>query len=140
MKPFKLILALALVLTITIISSCSKDDDPILSRLELLTQKPWKLKSTTIVGIGTSPPESYSADDIHTFNTDGTYVFDEGPTKEDSSDPQTVNGKWEFAEAETIIKLSYGGLTLNQEIVELTSTTLKVKFNFIFDLEETFGH
>ncbi|MBZ0247687.1 MAG: DUF5004 domain-containing protein [Cyclobacteriaceae bacterium] len=140
MKPFKLILALALVLTITIISSCSKDDDPILSRLELLTQKPWKLKSSTIVGIGTSPPESYSADDIHTFNTDGTYVFDEGPTKEDSSDPQTVNGKWEFAEAETIIKLSYGGLTLNQEIVELTSTTLKVKFNFIFDLEETFGH
>ncbi|HNP07335.1 MAG TPA: DUF5004 domain-containing protein [Cyclobacteriaceae bacterium] len=140
MKPFKLILALALVLTITLISSCSKDDDPILSRLELLTQKPWKLKSTTIVGIGTSPPESYSADDIHTFNTDGTYVFDEGPTKEDSSDPQTVNGKWEFAEAETIIKLSYGGLTLNQEIVELTSTTLKVKFNFIFDLEETFGH
>lgn len=140
MKPFKLILALALVLTITLISSCSKDDDPILSRLELLTQKPWKLKSSTIVGIGTSPPESYSADDIHTFNTDGTYVFDEGPTKEDSSDPQTVNGKWEFAEAETIIKLSYGGLTLNQEIVELTSTTLKVKFNFIFDLEETFGH
>lgn len=140
MKPFKLILALALVLTITLISSCSKDDDPILSRLELLTQKPWKLKSTTIVGIGTSPPESYSADDIHTFNTDGTYVFDEGPTKDDSSDPQTVNGKWEFAESETIIKLSYGGLTLNQEIVELTNTTLKVKFNFIFDLEETFGH
>lgn len=140
MKPFKLILALALVLTITLISSCSKDDDPILSRLELLTQKPWKLKSTTIVGIGTSPPESYSADDIHTFNTDGTYVFDEGPTKDDSSDPQTVNGKWEFAESETIIKLSYGGLTLNQEIIELTNTTLKVKFNFIFDLEETFGH
>ncbi|MEQ9415715.1 MAG: hypothetical protein RIF39_17890 [Cyclobacteriaceae bacterium] len=140
MKSFKLILALTLALTITLLSSCSKDDDPILSRLELLTQKPWKLKSTTIVGIGSSPPESTSADDLHTFNADGTYLFDEGPTKEDSSDPQTVNGKWEFAEAETIIKLSYGGLTLNQEIVELSSSTLKVKFNFIFDLEETFGH
>lgn len=140
MKSLKITLVLFIVLSIALISSCSKDDDPLLSRLELLTQKPWKLKSTTIVGIGSSPPESYSADDIHTFNTDGTYLFDEGPTKEDSSDPQTVNGTWEFAEDETIIKLSYGGLTLNQEIVELTSTTLKVKFNFIFDLEETFGH
>jgi len=140
MKSLKITLVLFIVLSIALISSCSKDDEPLLSRLELLTQKPWKLKSTTIVGIGSSPPESYSADDIHTFNTDGTYLFDEGPTKEDSSDPQTVNGTWEFAEDETIIKLSYGGLTLNQEIVELTSTTLKVKFNFIFDLEETFGH
>jgi hypothetical protein len=140
MKPLQLIFALSLMFTTALISSCSKDDDPILSRLELLTQKPWKLKSTTIVGIGSSPPESYSADDIYTFNADGTYLFDEGPTKEDPSDSQTTSGTWEFAEDETVIKLSYGGLTLNQEIVELTSTTLKVKFNFIFDLEETFEH
>ncbi len=140
MKPAKLILIFSVVIGIALLSSCSKDDDPVLSRLELLTQKPWKLKSTNIIGIGSSPPESYSADDIHTFNKDGSYLFDEGPTKEDASDPQTTNGTWEFAENETIIKLTYGGLTLNQEIIELSSSTLKVKFNFIFDLEETFGH
>ncbi len=139
MKTLKLFLSVFL-LTVVMLSSSCKDDEPILSRLELLTQKPWKLQSVAIVGFPVSPPESTASDDIYTFSKDGSYTFDEGGTKEDPSDPQTVTGTWEFAEEETLIKLNTGGLLLNQEILELTSTKLKVKFSFIVELEETFGH
>ena len=140
MKYTKVIFLLAAIIPATLLSSCSKDDEPILSRLELLTQKPWKLKSVTIVGIGASPPESFQADDTYTFSAAGVYTFDEGSSKEDPGDPQTATGTWEFAENESIIKLNTGGLVLSQEILELNSSTLKVKFNFIFDIEQTFGH
>lgn len=140
MKLTKLFLSCIMLLALVFISSCSKDNEPTLSRLQLLTQKPWKLKSTSIAGIGSSPPASFSADDTHTFNADGGYLFDEGPTKEDASYPQTISGSWEFAENEKFIKLAYSGLTFNQEIIELNSNTLKVKFTFIFEIEETFSH
>lgn len=131
---------LILSLASCFISSCSKDDDPQLSKLEYLTQKPWKLKSVNIVGIGASAPESYQLDDIYTFKTDGSYLFEEGASKGDPSDPQTITGTWEFAQNETVINLSYGGFTFNQQILELNGNTLKVKFTFILELEETFGH
>ncbi len=140
MKQIKLVIISSMIVGLALISSCSKDDESTLSKLELLTQEPWKLKSVTVVGLGSSPPESFHADDIYTFSADGVYTFDEGPTKEDPSDPQTATGSWEFAENETIIKLTTGPITLNQQIVELNTNTLKVKFNLIFDLEQTFGH
>lgn len=140
MKKVKLLLSVALVTSLAFISSCSKDDEANLSKKELLTQKPWKLQSTTIVGLPSSPPDSFQADDTFTFATDGTYTFDEGATKEDPSDPQTQTGTWEFAENETVIKLTYGGITINQEIVELTTSTLKVKFNFLLDFENVYSH
>jgi hypothetical protein len=139
MKILKISLSISLLACLVLISSC-KEDEPILSRLELLTQKPWKLKSVSIVGFPVSAPESTAADDTYTFSADGSYTFDEGGTKEEPTDPQTVTGTWEFAENETIIKLNAGGLTLNQKILELSSTTLKVKFSFIVELEETFEH
>lgn len=139
MKILKISLSILLLACLVLISSC-KEDEPILSRLELLTQKPWKLKSVAIAGFPISAPESTAADDTYTFSTDGSYTFDEGSTKEEPTDPQTVTGTWEFAENETVIKLNAGGLTLNQEILELNSTTLKVKFSFIVELEQTFEH
>lgn len=140
MKPLKLTFTLLLLAGFAFLSSCSKDDESNLSRLELLTQKPWKLTATALLGFDAGPPESTSADDIYTFKADGSYEFDEGPTKEDASDPQTLTGTWEFRENESIIRVSYGGITLDQEILELSTTTLKVKFNFIFDIENTYGH
>ncbi len=139
MKYINRICTASLIMALVFFSSC-KDDEPTLSKLELLTQKPWKLKSIAIVGFPAATPESTQADDTYTFNKDGSYIFDEGGSKEDPSDPQTVNGTWAFAENETLIKLSLGGLTLNQEILELNSNTLKVKFTLLFEIEETFGH
>jgi len=130
---------LCLIIILAFLSSC-KDDEPTLTRLELLTQKPWKLKTVAIFGFQASPPESTQSDDTYTFNKDGSYLFDEGGSKEDPSDPQSVNGTWEFAENESVIKLNTGGLILNQEILELNSSTLKVKFTFLIEIEETFGH
>ena len=131
---------MSMIFGLALISSCSKDDEVTLSKLELLTQKTWKLKTVAIVGLGSSAPEVYQADNIYTFAVDGGYTVDEGAVKEDPSDPQTLTGSWEFAEDETIIKLNLGGLILSQQIVELTSNTLKVKYNFIFDIEETYEH
>lgn len=139
MKQLSILFPASIIIISTLFSSCGSDE-PSLSKLELLTQKPWKLKNFSIVGLPASSPESFQADDTYTYSADGVYVFDEGATKEASNDPQTVTGSWEFAESETIIKLNSGGLQLSQEILELNSNTLKVKFNFIFDIEETFGH
>ncbi|HNP97151.1 MAG TPA: hypothetical protein PKJ63_16035 [Cyclobacteriaceae bacterium] len=140
MSPIKSILLLVIFAGFTLLSSCGSDDESNLSRTELLTQKPWKLTQTGIVGIGGSPPESTAADDIYTFSADGTYTFDEGATKEDAGDPQTLTGTWEFLEDETKIRISYSGITITQDIIELSTSTLKVRFNFLFEIENTFGH
>lgn len=139
MKAIHTIITAFFLFTFLLISSC-KEDEPLLSRLELLTQKPWKLKTVAVIGLPATPVESTQADDTYTFSADGGYIFDEGGSKGDASDPQTITGSWEFAENETVIKLNYGGITFNQEIIELNSKTLKVSFNFIFDIEQTFGH
>ncbi|MCB0488751.1 MAG: lipocalin family protein [Cyclobacteriaceae bacterium] len=140
MKHINYLFLSATLLGVTLLSSCSKDDEPNLSRTELLTQKPWKLTQTAIVGFGGEPPESTAADDIYTFSADGAYTFDEGASKEDAGDPQTITGTWEFLEDETKIRISYSGITLTQDIIELSTSTLKVRFNFLFDIENTFGH
>lgn len=139
MNPIKSLLLPAIFAGFTLLSSCGSDDESNLSRTELLTQKPWKLTQTAILGVS-GPPESTAADDIYTFSADGAYTFDEGSSKEDPGDPQTITGTWEFIENETKIRLVYGGLTFDQEIIELSTSKLKVKFTFFVEIENTYGH
>ena len=139
MKHINYLFLSAILLGFTLLSSCSKDDEPNLSRTELLTQKSWKLTQTAVLGIS-GPPESTAADDIYTFSADGAYTFDEGASKEDPGDPQTITGTWEFIENESKIRLTYSGLTFDQEIVELSTSKLKVKFTFLVEIENTYGH
>lgn len=141
MKNLLRLMSLGLLVSLVILSSCKKDDEPNLSRTELLTQKPWKLTGIAIVGLGgATPPEDYQADDTYTFKTDGTFTINEGAIKEDPADPQERSGTWAFKENETILSISESIITIDKKIKELSTSTLKVQYNFLLDLEETYGH
>jgi Lipocalin-like domain len=143
MKPLKLLLIVLLLAGLLELSSCSKKNDEVtLTKSELLETHTWKLTKIKVSGVE-SAPDACSLDDVYTFLDTGVYKQDEGPSKCEPSDPQTTTGTWEFTSNETKIKVSYGGgavIIFEKEIVELTSTTMRLKYNFLIDIEETYTH
>jgi hypothetical protein len=135
MKKIALMIAALAFLTV---SSCKKEDEkktttPAKSKTELLTAKAWKTTAVTInpgiVFVPTSPPvtdlfaffDPCEKDDTEKFNTGGTGVSDEGPTKCDPADPQTSNFTWSFSNNETKIVWD----SELSDIMQLDETTAK---------------
>jgi hypothetical protein len=135
MRKITLMIAALAFLTV---SSCKKEDEktttPTKSKTELLTAKAWKMTAMTInPGITPVPGgptitdlfsflDACEKDNTEKYNTGGTGVTDEGATKCDPADPQTVNFTWAFASNET--KLVFDGDS--GDILQLDETTLKV--------------
>lgn len=127
-----------------ILSACKDDDDPKASKTELLTAKSWKMTKVKAMGVE-GEPDACDKDDTYTYNTDKSYKQDEGATKCDSDDPQTLTGTWSFNSSETIITSTVveSGISISydQEIIELSSSTLKVKYTiFGIEAEVTYSH
>lgn len=85
--------------------------------------------------------EACEKDNIFTFKTDNTIVYDEGATKCDAGDDQTNNGTWSFIENEKKLVIDSETLT----ILSLTSGELKVTSSYTEDgvtytNEFTLGH
>ena len=65
-----------------------------------------------------------------TFNSNGTGVGDEGPTKCNATDPQTVNFTWSLKNNETIINFSgvlFGGLSGDVKLISITDSQLSLE-------------
>lgn len=122
-------LILITVVCFSILAACKKDDDP--SKKDLLCAKNWKITSA-VMTTGLLSIDAYQAmeacekDDITKFNTDGVVLYD-SKTKCNINDPATETGTWVFNSDQTII--TFDG-SESWEIVELTSSTLKVKYQF----------
>lgn len=147
----KMLLLLALSLTV-VLSACKKDkeDDP-KTKTDLLTASNWKMTASTVSPemevyddegniIGMSGDEFAQMepcfkDDLTRFNTNFTVTFDEGATKCDDSDPQSVTGTWAFKSNETMLSVTEDGYTQDVSILELTSTTLKLQYTDSWDSE-----
>ena len=112
MKPQILLTCMALFLLV----SCAKEKPPApkaKTKTEMITAHYWKVVAATIdppLVVGGTPISDLYAqmdacdkDDIQKYNTNGTTVTDEGPTKCDPADPQTTQGAWSFNSNETII-------------------------------------
>jgi len=131
-KPLFTVLLLGAVV---FISSCDKDDEPKpKTKTELISAHPWKItkfKVTQGTASFEDAPEACQGDDTETFEADGDYKFDEGATKCDPDDPQSGTGTWTFNSGETVLIISGGGLSLNYTILELTETTMRLKWDFI---------
>lgn len=145
MKKLSLLLLAALAL-----GSCKKNDETAPtpaapSKTDLLTAKNWRVtadKTTTTVGTTASTTTDEYAisracerDNFIKFNTNKTASFDEGATKCDTSDPQTQSGSWDFNSDGTkliITDPTSGSIALQQDILELTATTLRVRFTSSF--------
>lgn len=122
------------------VSSCKKDkDDP----KDLLTSPScWKtVKSESRINTTdpwTDDTESCSTDDCTKFNADGTTSIDEGATKCDPGDPQTVSGTFELSEDGKTITITESGFTLPATVEELTSKKLVLTVSFFGQARTTF--
>jgi len=90
---------------------CGKDDgannttSP-LTRTELLTGHGWRLNKFYENGIDVTSAyfSACEIDNIYTYNTDYTYLIDEGPSKCLPNDPQIVEtGTWAFANNQNML-------------------------------------
>lgn len=136
MKKLSLLFLAALAL-----GSCKKNDSnsPTPSKTDLLTAKNWRItadKTVNTVGSVSSTDDNYATspacerDNFIKFNTDKKAVYDEGATKCDTSDPQTASAAWDFnsdATKLTFTDPSGSGLSIQEDILELTATTLRLR-------------
>lgn len=132
---------LALALLSVAFTSCKKDDkDNEPDKTSLLTDKSWKMTAATVdpaidwFGSGTKVTNVYAQfpacvkDDLVIFKKNGTVNFDEGATKCEPNDAQTVNALWSLNPAETIISITQTGETESWKILELTNSKLVVEY------------
>lgn len=121
------------------IMSCKKDSDDNggpSEKMKLITSAAWKYDIAKIditgdeVGDQDLPPgllEDCDKDNTLTFNTDSTGVVNNGATKCDAADPQSVDFTWEFKDNETVISIPenvFGDLSGDAKIKTLTASKL----------------
>jgi hypothetical protein len=149
MKSYLKVLGIFLFGLLVVLASCNKDDDnntpPPKTAQEYLTAGFWKTTAMTIdpgINLGGTVITNFFAqvpdctkDDLVRFNTNGTITDDEGPTKCDPNDPQTVNeGTWVLSADSKTLTISYPGDDPRSfEILELNNTTFKGKYTFVAD-------
>ncbi len=137
----KKILFATLILS-SLFIGCSKDDKEDVkqpTKTELLTAHYWQATALTIdppLSIGGiqisdlySQSENCVKDNLEKYNTNNTFISDEGPTKCDPTDPQTENGVWSFNSDETILTVDGE----SYKVLTLTSTQLKVSVIDLID-------
>jgi hypothetical protein len=148
MKKLSLLFLAALAL-----GSCKKNNDntpatPTSSKTDLLTAKSWRITadkttSTTSISPTSTTTDNYAAspscerDNFIKFNTNKTAVYDEGATKCSTSDPQTESAAWDFNSDATKLTLtdpSGSGLAVQEDILELTATTLRLRITSSYTL------
>jgi hypothetical protein len=129
--------ALLLLTLSTILLSCSKDDA---AKKDALTTGTWKLTGgmTDYNKDGVYEEDYYAIlagcekDNIYTFQSGGSEIVDEGPTKCIDSNPQTRTSTWSFKNNQKELQLG----TSTYQIEALTSTTLRLKgtasYNIIY--------
>jgi hypothetical protein len=105
-KHFVLLLALP---ALFFLSSCEKekDADPPKTKTELISTGTWRYSSATVGGINADPLlQACQKDNTLLFVATGTGTVDEGATKCNSGDPQTIPFTWSFANAEAELNVS----------------------------------
>jgi hypothetical protein len=129
-KPFLFVLGVAAL------GACKKNNEtsPEASRTELLTTKSWRMSAATTTK-GTVKTDEYAAtqacerDNLIKFNTNKSVVVDEGATRCDPADPQTQISTWDFNNDQTKLTIPISpGLSIAADIVELSATTLHVRY------------
>jgi hypothetical protein len=134
-KAWWLLLFTALIIS----TGCKKNSSTKKTNTELLTQSTWRYDHSGLDldnnGTIDSPVpagmlQSCDTDNTISFNTGGTGVLDEGATKCNAANPQTVPFTWSFKNNESIINFSnvvFGGLTGDVKMISLNDTQLTLE-------------
>jgi hypothetical protein len=135
MRALSLVTILSAVL---ILGSCQKDDSADIpkTKTELLTSATWKYNDAKIdtdnngtgdVALPAGAVEACTTDNTIAFTSNGNGTIDEGPTKCDAVDPQTIPFTWNFTTNETAINFSsavFAGFGGEFKLISLTETEL----------------
>lgn len=121
MKKIKSLLAFFILGSILLFSSCSKDDDdPAITKTQLLTQNTWKYSS------GTSSDPAIQV--FLVLYTGQEYTFKIDKTFTGTLGGFPVSGVWEFSENEANLLLDKGTSDEAEfEIAKLDATNLELK-------------
>ncbi len=129
----------AFLFALLVLGGCQKDDSSgstPKTKTELITSSAWKYNDAKIDtdnnGTGDQPipagfVEACQLDNTITFTSNGSGSIDEGPTKCDDADPQSLPFTWSFTSNETMINFSsavFAGIGGDFKIVSLTETEL----------------
>lgn len=137
MKRFTRTVFILLAVSSAAFTSCKKDDeDPKpKTKAEMLTAKNWRISAASFT-VGATTQDAFaslpacSKDDFTKFNADKTLLSDEGTTRCNSSDPQTVSGAWDLTSNDSKLLLQETPNSSSAElydILELSDSTLKIK-------------
>jgi len=143
MNKFSVALCAILTATLTL-SSCETDKDkedikPV-TKTELLTGKDWMLSALT-----TSPARTIQGkqvtnlfpyvddctlDDVLRFTKPNVYEFEEGASKCNTTDQQSLTGTWAFRNDESVLATQFPSYKENTyNLIDLDENTLKLKTN-----------
>jgi hypothetical protein len=105
----KLILLVIVCFTVLSFSSCDKNDSPPPSNTDHITRSAWKFDkamsgSTDVSGF----VNACYKDNVMTFLATGSGTLDEGASKCNSGDPQTVNFTWNFTNNGNTLNVTAG--------------------------------
>lgn len=135
-------LSFVVLASVLVLGSCQKDDstnNTPKTKTELLTSASWKYNDAKIdtdnngtgdIALPAGFIEPCQTDNVITFSTGaggGTGTVDEGPTKCDNTDPQSIPFTWSFTSNETMINFSsavFAGIGGDFKIISLTATEL----------------
>ncbi|MES1225782.1 MAG: hypothetical protein ABUT20_60450 [Bacteroidota bacterium] len=119
-----------LLLPIVVFLSYCKKSSHEKTKAELIAQSSWKYDNAKVGGIDVSSfLDDCDKDNIVTFSSNGSGTADEGPTKCNMADPQSVPFTWEFQSSETILHASaplFPGGNGDFVLITLTDTQLVV--------------
>lgn len=122
----KLNLIVIIALSAFLFTGCDKDSAK--TKTELIAQGSWKFDKATSNGSDvTAFINACYKDNVVTFAANGTGSFDEGATKCNGADPQTMNFTWSFTTNETVLNVSgaiFAGQSGNFTIITLNETDL----------------
>lgn len=128
------------------IIACKKssynNNNPSKTKTDLITASLWRFDNAKLAGVDVSGYfDDCEKDNTVTFVSNGTGTTDEGPTKCNAADPQTVPFNWTFENSETSIHTStplFPG-TGDFKISTLNDTQLSVsRDTVILGLTQTF--
>ena len=138
-------LSLALLGGLTSCGDDNNDPSPATNKSALLTAKSWRVTAdqsvvvsggTTVTNDDFADLRACEKDDLIRFNADKTITQDQGASKcpDTSADPQTQkDGNWDFNGDQTKLTMADGSLAVVADVLELSATTLKIKFSFTDD-------
>ncbi len=132
---------LTLIFLIFSVFACSKNNSgstgTTKSNTILLTQSAWKIQTVAIDTNkdgkadldATASIQTCQLDNVYTFKADSTGQMDEGATKCNSSDPQTVAYTWTFKNNQTTLSGTFSFTNGDATIVSMNDNNLVVTYD-----------